>query len=328
LPKLQELILEFPIADVESHTWKRSQHQIALKPLTVALNINTLTIKHLQDSCLVNCPDLKHFHAKISKLHLLIATESDEACSENDLEIGYRHSLFNKELNALYLTPIQSHITHLTLHCNTYWGVYPRWQPADLHFPHLKSMSFGNWTIAFDWQIDFITSHGQTLEQLILSNCPVLHALRMTERQFSNQWTVRPRATGRGHPPLCTTFSDLRWHTVLPEFKTKLTKLKHFSMGRETLEDDEAFEDRYRLPACIDSSRYAIFDFLYGPAEWVDLNSERGEYLFLKKSRFMDSTWLTDEADEGVRGKVEYPDCWQEDQEALEDLLKGLMERV
>lgn len=298
--------------------------EVALRFLIVASNVDTLTVRKVQDVFVDRLP------AGVRKLNLELETRSDDACSEDEIDILPCHALFNKRLNEHWLAPMQSQLTHLTLHCNTYWGVYPRWLPEGLHFPQLKSLAFSKWTIAFDWQIDFITSHGQTLEQLILSNSPILHALRMTYRQFDNKWDA-PRRGGtiRGLPPLRTTFSDLRWHTVLGEFRTKLTRLKYFSMGRDPAneldnddDDDDAFETRYKLPARIDSSRYAIFDFIRGPAEWFD--GVPGS--IVRKRGFWWSHWLERETDCETRKKIEYPDCFREDQEALEDLLRALRE--
>ena len=256
-------------------------------------------------------------------------------CPDNDIEIRYRHALFNVGLNATWLAPMQHQLTHLTLHATTFWGVYPLWPLHNLHFPKLKSLALGNWTIAFDWQIDFITSHGKTLEQLVLTNCPILHASRMTRRQSNNDWQTRLPGTSRGPPPTTTSFPDLRWHTVLPAFGSSLTKLKHFSMGRGPVTDqdyydrafkyDEAFEDRYSLAPRIDSSRYAIFDYGNGPAEWIDADPERG--MRYSVSCWEDPFWLERETDEDVKKKIEYPDCLQEDQEALEGLLRILRER-
>jgi hypothetical protein len=199
--------------------------------------IDSLTVKHLQDDCQTRRPDFAKLPTKPRKLHLLITTWSDDSSWDMDIHIRHRHALFNMQLNATWLKPLQSKLTHLTLHCDTYWGIYPRWQPDNLKFPHLTSLAFGKWTIAHDWQIDFITSHGATLEQLIFTRCPIMHAARLTRRQEHNLWQERLPGTSRGGPPTTNHFSDLRWHTVLPRLVSGLPKLTHFSMGRG-LDDD------------------------------------------------------------------------------------------
>jgi hypothetical protein len=314
---------------------------LAFTTFLASASIDTVTIKHLQDSCEIEGPDMLQFPETLKKLHLSVATWYGLASSEWDLELRHRHQFFNIRLNAVWLRPLHSQLTHLTLHCNTYWGVYPRWQPGDLHFPQLKSLAFGNWTIAYDWQIAFITSHGETLEQLIFTYCPILHALRMTPRQSRNAWQERLPGTGRGKPYTENFFTELRWHIVLAEFKSKLPKLKHFSMARGTkgqhfwyhadLSGDQAFDDRYIQAPRIDASRYAIFDYGNGPAERIDINSdyykEMGELRQKSLGYFEHSSWFERDADEETRKKVRFPDCLKEDQEALEDLLATLRSR-
>jgi hypothetical protein len=129
-------------------------------------------------------------------------------------------------------------------------------------------------TITFDWQLDFITSHGETLEQLVFTDCPILYASRLMLHQSTNAWHQRPRGTSRGKPPTTDTFCGMRWYHVLLHFQEALLRLKNFSMGRglinhassvkADLSADEAFDDRYSLIPCISSSRYSIFDLEEG----------------------------------------------------------------
>lgn len=311
-------------------------------PLGFALNeflcrgtIEALTIKHLQDQCEVKQPDFDHYPNKPRKLHLLITTWSDDASPDSDIEIHHRHAFFNVQLNARWLKPLQAQLTHLTLHCNTYWGIYPRWQPNGLHFPHLKSLAFGKWTISHDWQIDFITSHGPTLEELIFTRCPIMHASRFTRRQEHNQWRERRPGTSRGGPPTTNHFSDLRWHTVLPQLASGLPKLKHFSMGRGATDHvdffhrahgaDTAFEDRYSQTPTIDSSRYVVFCNEEEPSEWREADPERGTRYAV--AEWECSNWLVREKDEDAKKRIQFPDCLQEDSDALGELLGTLRAR-
>jgi hypothetical protein len=330
---LKKLIIDNGYACKDGHC---IMTKMAFMRLLTIASVDTVTIKHYQDSC--TFWDLLSSHSDVysealEKLHLSIATWTDLASSDMDIELNYRHEFFNVRLSRTWLQPLQSQLTHLTLHCNTYWGVYPLWQPNNLHFPQLKSLAFGKWTIAYNWQIDFIASLGDTLEQLIFTSCPILHAMRMTPRQHNNSWRDRLPGTGRGPPPTDQFFPTLRWHTVLPELESKLPKLKHFSMargargdhfwGRADLSGDEAFDDRYTQAPCVDESRYAIFDFGNGPAEYVDLSTEYGKERSSwgrKESFFEGSSWL-EKADEETRKKVQFPACEREDRKALDALL-------
>lgn len=333
LPNLKKLVVDNAYACADNHC---ESINLAATAFLSAANIKNVTIKHLQDACDVDHPNIKQLPSTIQKLNLLIATWTELASSDHDLELSYRHAFFNIHLNGDWLYPLQSQLTHLTLSCNTYWGIYPRWQPDKLHFPQLKSLAFGNWTIAFDWQLNFIISHAKTLEQLTLINCPILHALRMTPRQSNNLWQQRLPGTGRGPPQTNNFFIDLRWHNVLLQFKNELPKLKHFTMARGPkgpnfwarvdLTADEAFDDRYTLASCVDTSRYAIFDY-DGPAEKEDADPERYRGRPGGEDYYKNSHWLEREKDEEVRKKLEFPDCLKEDQDALEDLMRVLKTR-
>ncbi|KAF3038322.1 hypothetical protein E8E12_006189 [Didymella heteroderae] len=342
LPHLNKLVLDTAYACISKQC---SALELALDTFVSLRTINSLTIKHLQDDCQARRPDFAKLPTKPKKLHLLITTWSDEASTDMDIEIRHRHAMFNVQLNATWLEPLQSRLTHLTLHCDTYWGIYPRWQPKNLKFPHLKSLAFGKWTIAYDWQIDFITSHGPTLEQLIFTRCPIMHASRLTRRQEHNLWRERLPGTSRGGPPTTNHFSDLRWHTLLPQLASGLPKLTHFSMGRgpddDTVSDAPSswpgpgfygqcvtgrtgFEHRYSQSATIDWSRYIIFEGDGGPTEWQDADLERGGYHAV--ARGWGSSFHHEKDEDWKRG-VQFPDCLREDEEALEDLLRTIRDR-
>ncbi|KAF3008567.1 hypothetical protein E8E13_007216 [Curvularia kusanoi] len=339
LPKLKKLLLDNAHACSDGLCTSINKAVTSLLA-SASIDIDTVTIKHLQDSCEPDCRDIKQFPDTLKKLHLLITLWRDQGGSEYDDELECRHDFFNISLNSAWLYPLQSQLTHLTLHCDEYWGLWPKWQPGQLHFPHLKFLAFGNWTIAFDWQIDFITSHGETLEQLIFTCCPILHAVDMTPKQLNNTYRVH-LGTQRGRGVTHVTFPDLRWHNVLPDFKRKLPKLRHFSMARGpkeihywnqvNLSCDEAFDDRYTQVPCIDVWRYAIFDLKV--AEHVDITTDLGKNVMKMElkprnpyTRYTGSGWL-ERADEETRKKVQYPDCLEEDQEALDELLAACKSR-
>ncbi|KAJ4993665.1 hypothetical protein SVAN01_00719 [Stagonosporopsis vannaccii] len=332
LPNLRKIVLDTAYACVDDGHC--AELMLALTNFVSHANVDALTIKHLQDLCPQQCLDFAQVSKMPKKLNFLITTWTDDA-SDYENENSARHSFFNQRLNASWLDMSQSQLTHLTLHCNTYWGVFPRWQLGGLHFPSLKSLAFSKWTIGFDWQLDFITSHGQTLEQLNLTDCPILHASRMERHQSTNAWQLGPPPTSRGKPPTTEYFFDTRWHHALLDFQHKLSKLKHFSMGRGPVGPsfwgevdrcaDEAFDDRYELVPCIDFSRYAIFDFGEGAIEY---ESPMFEWDYQKKPLGSRWSWLEREKDEDVKRKIAFPDCSQEDQEALEGLLRVVRERA
>lgn len=342
MPHLKKLVLDTAYACISHHC---SALGLALDTFLSLGAIDSLTIRHLQDDCQTRQPDFAKLLIKPRKLHLLVTTWSDPASPDMDIHIRHRHALFNVQLNATWLEPLQSQLTHLSLHCDTYWGVFPRWKPTNLKFPHLKSLAFGKWTIAHHWQIDFITSHGATLEQLIFTRCPIMHAARLTRRQEYNLWQERLPGTSRGGPKTTNHFSDLRWHTLLPQLVSALPKLTHLSMGRgpDDWDDDGAptswpgpgfngqsvtghtgFEHRYSQIATIDWSRYIIFEGDSGPIEWQDADIERGGYHATATGW---GSFFQREKDEDWKRGAQFPNCLQEDEEALQDTLRTLRGR-
>lgn len=88
----------------------------------------------------------------------------------------------------------------------------------------------------------------------------------------------------------------------------------------DELEDDwQAFEQRRSLKAQMDDSRYCYFDCGRAPSSWIQRDREMGGM------RHDGYAWTVKEEGVGER-KVElmYPDCLEEDQRALEQLLMGL----
>jgi hypothetical protein len=93
------------------------------------------------------------------------------------------------------------------------------------------------------------------------------------------------------------------------------------------LSADEAFDSRYSLIPCIDSSRYAIFDFGEGAIpyerprfDWhMSLDGSDSINSWLERVRW---SWEDRETDENVKTKIAYPECLQEDQKALAELLR------
>ena len=341
LPHLNKLVLDTAYACISCHC---AALGLALDTFLSLGAIDSLTIKHLQDDCQTRRPEFAKLPIKPRKLHLLITPWCDDASMDMEIHIRHRHAFFNVQLNATWLEPLQPQLTHLTLHCEDYWGIYPRWQPGDLKFPHLKSLAFGKWVIAHDWQIDFITLHGATLEQLIFTRCPIMHAARLTRRQEHNLWQEGLPGTSRGGPKTTNYFSDLRWHAFLPRLASDLPKLTHFSMGRgpDDWDDDHVstswpgsgfygrcvtghtgFENRYSQNAVIDWSRYIIFEGEDGPNEWQDADIDSGGYHATARG------WGTYPRgkDEDWKKGVQFPDCLQKDQDALEDLRKTLRGR-
>ncbi|KAF2248195.1 hypothetical protein BU26DRAFT_458336 [Trematosphaeria pertusa] len=287
-----------------------------------AVSVDSLTVKNLQDWTLeeiYESEDFKAVRSRLKKLALQITTETEDAAPETSILLQGCHRGFTSDLPAQWLGPLQPQLTHLTLygtHC--FWGIFPFCDLRGIHFPKLKSLVLGNFTIAYDWQIDWILSHGATLEELILDDCPIVIALRLEESQKLPNFpsldpfplTAFARAIYLKNIDLCWHHVLLRWHHVLPRFASGLPHLRHFALGQGNWAEQEMFEQRYDLVSEIRESRYYMFDCGVGPTQWIAGGRRGAEYGFQMS---------------GVGGQktiAAFPDCEAEDVDALCNLLE------
>jgi hypothetical protein len=288
-----------------------------LPALRKASNLQTLTVKNLQDyhdEGLFKCEDFIAVRDKLTRLHLQIATEYDDASPEESITKPALHTGFGRDLPNIWLKPTTSQLTHLTLYgTECYWGIYPFVDFRNIPtFTRLKSLCLGNFTIAHDWQVDWIVSHNATLEELIMDDCLILPALRMkTTMTKANFPDLAPSKLNHGIFRITVYWKEvpLRWHMVLDRFRTSLPKLRHFAMGHGNWSEYRAFEERYELLSEVAKGRYAFFDWGIGPSQWIVGGSTYHE------------DGYTFSHGHPEREYVEFPKCREEDQKALMDLL-------
>jgi hypothetical protein len=109
--------------------------------------------------------------------------------------------------------------------------VYPRWDCRGLRFPQLKSLSLGNWSIAHEWQVEWILAHADTLEELYLDDCAIAYALRFGRDQHASlSWDAGELEIRHGYDQ-GYMYPSLRWRTILPLLSTRLTHLRRFGMA-------------------------------------------------------------------------------------------------
>ncbi|KAF2198934.1 hypothetical protein GQ43DRAFT_399845, partial [Delitschia confertaspora ATCC 74209] len=238
---------------------------------------SALTIKNLQDATadsVYASAEFQRVRDRLRKLHLQIATENEDAAPENSIEKPACHKAFEEDLPRQWFTPpLQAQLTHLTIYgTECLWGVWPF---VDLRrvptFRSLKSLSLGNFTIVHKWQLDWIVSHSDTLEELLLDDCPIIMSLYMSEEQTRSNF---PELIGKpirrnGNYTSYLTHIDLRWYSVFSRFQTGLKNLTRFAIGQGDWDEQRAFEERYELANRLLEDRYLIFDNGTGPSQWA-----------------------------------------------------------
>ncbi|KAJ4298128.1 hypothetical protein N0V90_006027 [Kalmusia sp. IMI 367209] len=296
-------------------------------------HFDTLTLKNLQDWVSEEIYTSPHFVAvlrKIRKLHLCIATESDEAAPEDSINKIGCHRMFNDNLIERWLKPVQGQLTHLSLWATEcFWGFWPFCDLRATHFPHLKSLSLGNWTIVHDWQIDWILSHAPTLEELLLDDCPIVTVCKVDNVQVKPHFPdLEPvHVNERFNTKTYVKEIALRWHEALAQFRTGLPHLKHFALGQGNWDEGTMFEERYELLNELRWDRYHVFDKGIGPSQWMG----GGGYWVLARAR-AGQEWekRSHKFVTGGKGRDEFlfPNCDKKDLETLVELLEAVEERA
>jgi hypothetical protein len=281
-----------------------------------------LTIKNLQDSHdrdLFAREDFLAVRRRLKQLHLYIANEGHELCDEA-IEAPALHDGFTNALPDIWLKPLTDKLTSLSLFGDTFWGVWPfvdfRQIPP---FRQLKSLALGNFTIAFDWQIDWIISHAPSLEQLIFDDCNIVAALSLREDQKDELFPGQEPACVEPDEPSYLFHVSLRWHAVMDRFRTELPHLLHFTVGSGNWHNGQAFDQRYELASDQAAAQYCMFEHAarqYGGSNWHSGESPEGA------SHDFDSTLSELELD------VPFPQCQEEDEKAYSELLEAVHARA
>jgi hypothetical protein len=180
--------------------------------------------------------------------------------------------VFFPQITPFWLKPTMSNLEHLTLYSNNYWGYYPKCDFQGIHFPRLKTLALGNYGFVHDSQLDWILSHGKTLTELYLDDCPILFevAIYNKERTYldPNTYINKPEA-GERH----WASYDKRWHHHFKSFQENLPRLRHFRYGHcpHWWDDDTTpFERETEIIMGIHDESYMVFCDGYGPSPYME----------------------------------------------------------
>jgi hypothetical protein len=346
---LQELRLKFAVeyaAELnpryndgtrENHVNQTVEYRSAIlgiicKAVESLKNLRIISIRDLQDHInrqILESEAFRSIRSRLTGLHLQITTEKPYFAVCN----AACHRGLSIDLPELWLQPVLPYLTHLTLYSYTcMWGLYPFVDFREIGtFPCLKSLSLGNWTIAHDWQIDWILSHGSTLKELLLDDCSIIPALRMAKNKEDNMASLNfPDLEPEG-PDVWGDFFmvvNLRWHQVLDRFRNNLLYLEHFALRctdgsrPNGCWSDDDFDYRYTLTNSLRAARYHFYDsncLLYGfgyVPQWVDPGPGKKAHEFHRGNHHPKPSV-----------EVEFPDCDKDDAEALGRLMEAVNKR-
>ncbi|KAJ4345513.1 uncharacterized protein N0V89_011646 [Didymosphaeria variabile] len=197
-------------------------------------------------------------------------------------------------------------------------GIWPFCDLRGIHFPHLNSLALGHWTIAHDWQIEWITSHGQTLQSLTLDDCPIVYALNIDAKIAAANWPHEFNSDSDIVTHNIRKYYTTRWSDVLPRLQTHLLHLKNFGMAPRPFKDEERshkliFETRYHLPSRIEPARYMNFEYWFKPSTpWFQHKAQGWTFRIQNEHGIMIDTNEPDEGDD------------RRDEEALDRFLRAI----
>ncbi|KAK4450176.1 f-box domain protein [Podospora aff. communis PSN243] len=193
--------------------------------------------------------DVVNVLGRLTALRLYIATELSDPEGEYQRQREYQdaHPLsrgiylselhsFMHQLPSAWLQPAAKNLTTLCLFQDFCFGFCPKLDLRGVHFPNLKTLAFGSYVFSHQWQLDWISSHSATLENLHLQECPVLHYMTFPGDAFSPDpegypdWRIFSNV---GIAPRTSVYraNNLTWALILNHFRDHLQALRYFNSG-------------------------------------------------------------------------------------------------
>lgn len=290
-----------------------------------ASKLDGLRVEWMQDFVdaeLATCDDFKAVMSCLQSLQLSVTSwqetqEIDDDISR-DIELPEQHVFFGRDLRRFWLEPLQDRLLHLELTGRSAWGYVPKCDLRCLHFPKLKSLVLGEMTFTHDWQFEWILSHGKTLSSLTLEECPIIHATWIGHTLDNENYpifTLGQRLKWEredGDADLNYWTYEGRWHTWLRKFKAGLLFLREIKMINWFRSWSEVAQEKNGSKW----ARYCIF-FSAGWAGEGQVQVPKG----------VDKPYFGGLNTDYLGPEPWYPDCWEEDQKAFEELLEVVRRR-
>ncbi|KEQ86458.1 hypothetical protein M438DRAFT_255555, partial [Aureobasidium pullulans EXF-150] len=158
--------------------------------------LDQLCIENLQgcgNEMLVRSKDFGAVLSRVQKLELQITTEDVDGDGSLPANLGKKelHSFFGQQLVQGWLEPVREHLTHLKLYSrDMYFGYLPKCHLPT--FPALRSLILGGLSFSHEEQLTWVLTHGNTLEELVLDNCPIVIGVRIPSTLDSNNFPIEP----------------------------------------------------------------------------------------------------------------------------------------
>ncbi|KAL4907077.1 hypothetical protein BDW74DRAFT_176679 [Aspergillus multicolor] len=213
--------------------------------------------------------DIKSVLVGLQSLRLNITNEHREYHGELDFQREEAHEYY-QTIPSFWLKPTMATLQHLTLYSSLYCGFYPKLDFTGVHFPHLKSLALGNYAFVHYSQLQWILSHGDTLQELYMDDCAILHEVSIKDVESTylpaTQFIQKDNLGGN----LYASYSA-RWADYFRAFSS-LPKLRHFRYGHTPEEwkfNSAPFEQESEIELGLHEESYLVFCDGFGPSPYM-----------------------------------------------------------
>ncbi|KAH8803050.1 hypothetical protein F5884DRAFT_494802 [Xylogone sp. PMI_703] len=226
-------------------------------------NLRKLCLFNLQN---MNPTDLIHSSNFLCVLQRLSALDLDIVTEPSGESEEWQKPDFHNflvDLPSIWLKPACENLTDLTLSMDVHWGYFPPVDFRSVHFPKLKRLGLQLFTFTHDWQIEWIISHGASLEELDLRDSVIIRRVWTYGLLDMENYHLAPRSDQTN-----TQFwqYDGRWKDYFFRIEEGLPKLTSFRfvaeepevvaysrrwmflLGSKYMELDRREEDQYWVP--------------------------------------------------------------------------------
>lgn len=227
------------------------------------ISLSTLTVSNLPDIVDERLYAVPAFQTLLSSraLKLLISPRNEPHAVGEQIVIPEQYDFFQKMPYTWLAPPIASNLRVLSLYCQDYFGWTPKFDfrmvnPSCMSssgFPNLRVLALGSYVFSHQWQVDWVSSLGREngrggLEELYLDNCPIMwraltsgpmdeSLVDIGDGQVVDNHGYPLKEVMTRQPPYDTRWDpmtihiNLRWSSVLREWREKMQSLKTFKMG-------------------------------------------------------------------------------------------------
>ena len=244
---------------------------------TSDVGLQSLSINCLQgyiDPRIIEKPVFRLLLQRLRSLSLYVVREQYNAEPERSIYYPEIHT-FYKHFPDIWLRPASKSLTTLSLYGDDFWGWCPKVDFRHLHFPNLRILALGNFTFSHDWQVEWISDHGQTLEELYLDDCPILTAEFTKFAMDEEGYPIVKESDYRSldvDDVLVATTHHRRWRRFYEIWSRALQKLLIFKIGSggwdDVLANKPFLEYRSMEKVRRHYHFYAEFDVRISPAQW------------------------------------------------------------